>query len=352
MFLPNWVGDVVMAGPLLRTLRAGEPEARIVYIGRPAAVAVLEGCAWCDAMIHDESKRSPRPRNTFRTIRRIRALRADTAILLPNSVRSAMLARVGGVKRRIGYDRDGRGWLLTDRLQPPRDETGRLQPVPMIDYYARLLSPLGLSLDRRTMELPLLPADESQADALLREAGYDSRRPLVMLNPGAAFGLSKLWPAERYAQTADALIESRGAQIIVNAAPNLNERALAAATAEKMRHTPLLNFARRDNTLGLVKALLKRCDLLLTNDTGARHIAAAMGTSVVTIFGSTDPVWAQIDYPRERILRIDVPCSPCQQKICPLPSGATRMQCLTGIGVESVVEAAEELLADRTGGTR
>ncbi len=350
MFLPNWVGDVVMASPLLRSLRAGAPDARIVYVGRPGALAVLEGCAWCDAMIADESKRPPRLRNTLRTIRRLRSERAEVALLLPNSLRSAMTARLARAKRRIGYARDGRSWLLTDRLEPRRNEAGAFVPVPTIDYYAQLLSPLGLSLDRRAMELPLSPADAAQADAILQEAGYDPAKPMVMLNPGAAFGLSKLWPAERYAKTADALIEKHNAQIIINAAPNIAERSLATTVAENMRQQPLLNFARRDNSLGLVKALLKRCDLLITNDTGARHIAAAMGSAVVTIFGSTDPVWAQIDYPRERIIRIDVPCSPCQQKFCPLPNGADRMRCLTGISVESVLAAAEELLADRSGG--
>jgi heptosyltransferase-2 len=347
--LPNWVGDVVMASPLLRTLRAGLPEANIVHVGRPASLAVLNGSGWCNAFFLDGSKTL---RGLRQTIRMIRFFDVDTAVLLPNSFRSAMMVRLGRAKRRIGYRRDGRGWLLTDKLDPPRDETGKFLPAPMIDYYARLLEPLGLTLDSRTMELPLPAPEEESADALLHEAGYDPQKPLVMLNPGASFGRSKLWPVERYAATAETLIESRDAQIILNAAPNLNERTLAAATAERMKHTPLLNFARRDNTLGLLKALLKRCDLLITNDTGARHIAAAMGAGVVTIFGSTDPAWTVIDYPRERIVRIDVPCSPCQKKDCPLPSGAKRMQCLTGIGVETVLAAAEELLAERTGGAR
>ncbi|MBN1943369.1 MAG: lipopolysaccharide heptosyltransferase II [Phycisphaerae bacterium] len=348
VFLPNWVGDAVMATPMLRALRAGMEGAKIVYVARPAIGAVLQGCDWCDEVIPDESKRL---RYFPRTIRRLRAVRAETAILLPNSFRGALLARLSGASRRVGYARDGRGWLLTDRLAPPRGPDGRFLPAPMIDYYAELLQPLGLKLGSRTMELPLLPADAQQADALLHEAGYDSQKPLVMLNPGSAFGSSKLWPADRYARAADALADSRGAQILVNAAPNPAERALAAAVAEHMRRKPLLNFARRDNTLGLLKALLRRCDLLITNDTGARHVAAAMGAAVVTIFGSTDPAWTRIDYPAERIVRVDVSCGPCQKKICPLPAEEGRLRCLTGVSVQSVVAAAEELLADRAGGT-
>ncbi|MBN1553542.1 MAG: lipopolysaccharide heptosyltransferase II [Phycisphaerae bacterium] len=349
VFLPNWVGDVVMATPVLRALRAGREDSRICYVGRGGATAVLEGCGWCDEMIPDESRRF---RFFPRTVRRIRAIRAEEAILLPNSFRSALLARLSGAARRIGYDRDGRGLLLTDRLTPPRDAKGEFRPVPMIDYYAELLSPLGISPADRTMELPLTSEDVQQGEAVLREAGYDSDRPLVMLNPGAAFGTSKLWPTDKYARAADALIESRDAQIIINAAPNLAERTLAITTEENMKHPPLLNFGRRDNTLGLLKALLKRCDLLITNDTGARHIAAALGAGVVTIFGSTDPVWARIDSPRERIVRIDVSCGPCQKKVCPLPDETQRLRCLTGVSVESVVAAAEEWLSDGRGGAR
>lgn len=352
VFLPNWVGDVMMATPMLRALRQGVSGARIVYVGRPVALAVLEGCTWCDEVIRDDSQRRPRLINTWRTRRRLRKAHADLAVLLPNSFRSAMLARFAGATRRVGYARDGRGWLLTDRLHPPRDEAGRFRPTPMIDYYAALLTPIGITLSSRAMELPLAPAERARAEAVLTEAGFDPDRPLVMLNPGASFGTSKLWPAERYAEAADTLIETRDAQVILNAAPNPTEQALADTVARAMRGEPLLNFAHRPNTLGLLKGLLRRCDLLITNDTGARHIAAALGAGVVTIFGSTDPVWAQIDSPRERIVRIDVPCGPCQKKTCPFPPGPEHLQCLTSVGVDRVLSAAEELLAERQGGER
>jgi heptosyltransferase-2 len=163
-----------------------------------------------------------------------------------------------------------------------------------------------------------------------------------MLNPGASFGPSKMWPADRYAALGDALIEKWGAQVIVNAAPA--ERAVAAAVVAAMKHKLLLHFADRDNSLGLLKGLLSRTDLLVTNDTGARHVGAAMGAAVVTIFGSTDPDWTRLDYPRERLVRTAVECAPCQKKRCRLPAGPTRHRCMTAIPVEMVLAAAEELL--------
>jgi heptosyltransferase-2 len=144
---------------------------------------------------------------------------------------------------------------------------------------------------------------------------------------------------------ADELIEDLRAGIIINAAPA--EKDIASAVEAAMKHPPLVNFARRSNSLGLLKGLLRRCDLLITNDTGARHFAAALGTAVVTIFGSTDPTWAQIDYPRERILRADVPCGPCQKKRCLQPPGPTFHRCMVAIPPEMVAQAARELLASR-----
>ena len=111
-----------------------------------------------------------------------------------------------------------------------------------------------------------------------------------------------------------------------------------------MRRAPAVSFDERDNTLGLLKSLVRRCSLVITGDTGVRHFAAAFDTPVVTLFGSTDPVWASIDYDKERIIRVDVPCAPCQKKRCPLPEGPEHHQCMEKITPEMVLAAAEELL--------
>ena len=341
--LPNWVGDVVMATPALRALRERFPDAYITHFGKAASLAVLAGGDLADDQMPDRSRQYPPASSFIAQVRRIRRRSFDLAVLLPNSFRSASLFWLGGARQRAGYSRDGRGWMLTHRLLPMRDEDGEFLPVPTIEYYNALARMLGAKADSWQMSLPVAPADQAAAEALLAEAGVDRARPLVMLNPGAAFGPSKLWPAERYAAVADALIERRGAQIIINAAPK--ERDIAAAVAAAMRHAPAINFAERDNSIGLLKALLRHTSLLVTNDTGARHFAAALGAAVVTIFGSTDPTWARLDYPRERQLHVQVPCGPCQQKVCTQPQGDTFHQCMTAISAEMVLDAAEELLA-------
>jgi len=346
IFLPNWLGDAVMATPALEAVRRHFRQAHIACLGRPAAVEVLRPADWIDEWIVDESAGSGRVEGFLGLVRRLSQKRRDLAILLPNSFRSALLARLGGCRRIAGYDRDARGWMLTDKLRPLRDGHGRFAPVAAIDYYLALIERLGIDAPSRTMSLPVSQAAERQAERILREASYDPRRELVMLNPGASYGVSKMWDAQRYAAVADTLIERRGVQIIVNAAPG--ERQVASRVVEAMKNPPLIDFAGRDNTVSLLKSLLRRCDLLITNDTGARHVAAAFGIAVVSIFGSTDPRWTEIYYSRERIVRADVPCSPCQRKLCPLPAGPTYHQCMTAVAPQMVLEAAQELL-DRPG---
>ncbi len=337
VFLPNWVGDVVMATPTLAALRARFPDAEIVHVGRPAAVATLDGTGVADGAID-----TARTGGLWGLARTLRRRRPDLAVLMPNSFRAALAAWLGGARRRVGYARDGRGPLLTDRLRPPRDPAGRYRPVPMLDYYAGLLVPLDAMIDDRPMRLPVAAADREAADALLADAGVRPDRPLVMLNPGASFGTSKMWAPRRYAALADRLIDQREAQVIVNAAPA--EKRVARWVADAMARPPAVSFAARDNTLGLLKALLARCELLVTNDTGARHVAAALGAGVVTVFGSTDPEWSRIDYPLERIVRADVECSPCQLKLCPLPGGPEYHRCMESVSPERVFAAAAELL--------
>jgi len=352
VFLPNPVGDVVMATPVLRALRRALPDAHIVTVAREPAHQVMAGSGWQDGTIVDRSGRTPKIRNLLRTAREVRRARFDLALLLPNSFRKALIAWLGGCRRVVGYRRDGRGWMLTDPVEPPRNDDGTFRAIPTIDYYIALAARAGVDVPDRAMELGVPDADAAQAAALLEEAGASGNGPLVMLNPGAAFGTSKMWDPERFACVGDALVDRRGASIIINAAPMDMERRIARRVASAMHHEPLINFAERDNTIGLLKALIARCDLLITNDTGPRHIAAALGIGVVTLFGSTDPVWARIDYDRERTIRMDVPCSPCQQKLCPLPAGPTYHQCMTEITTEMVLSAVEEVLAVvRSGGT-
>lgn len=326
---------MVMATPAIRALVRHWPGRRIVFAGKPVALAALGPVA-------DPRDMVALPMGIWASVRLLRRIGISQAVLLPNSFRSALIARLAGADSLTGYARDGRGWLLTQKLAPQRMQNGQYKPVPAVDYYIALAELIGAKCTSRELALPVEPEHEAAAERLLAECGVDRAGPVVMLNPGASFGTSKMWSAEKYAALADMLIERRGARIIINAAPA--EKQIARWVERAMRNAPALSFAGRDNSLGLLKALLRRCDLLVTNDTGARHLAAAAGVSVVTVFGSTDPEWSRIDYPRERIVRLGVECSPCQLKLCPLAAGPDYHKCLERVSPEMVLAAAEELL--------
>ena len=338
MLAPNPVGDAVMFTPTIRAVRTGFPDAELTLLARPAAAAVLTPNPW-GARVLVESGR------LRETAAALRGARADLIVIGPNSFRGGVLARLSGAARRVGYARDGRGWLLTDRLRPPRGPNGSFAVTPAIDYYLALAERLGCDATDRRMALSVADADAASADDLLaRKAPGDG--PLVLLNPGAAFGGSKLYPAGRFAAVADALVERHDARIVINAGPGEGE--IAAAVAKSMNHAVATNLADERNSLGLVKAIAARSDLMITNDTGPRHFAAAFGVPVVTIFGATDPGWTTIYYDRERIVRVDVPCGPCQQKECRFPPDHPEFhQCMLKIPPEMVLAAAEELLRDR-----
>lgn len=341
IWLPNWIGDVVMATPLLAALRKQYEHSLIRCVGKPAVMNLLSGGTLTEGFIADETSGGLKLPAMLSLSRRIAEGNFDIAVLLPNSFRSAAIARLAGVRRIVGYSRDARGWLLSDRLSPKKNDAGGYIPVPMIEYYNAIGRVLGADATGIGMHLPLSDSDDRQAGLELESAGHDQSRPLVMLNPGAAFGSSKLWPAESFAAVGDLLTQRHGAQIIVNAAPS--EQAIAARVTAAMKCRPLMDFSTRTNTLGLLKGLLARCSLLITNDTGARHVGVAMGSAVVTVFGSTDPAWTTLDYPLERIVRTASPCAPCQKKICRL-SGPGHHQCMRSISVDEVLSAGEELL--------
>ncbi len=329
--LPSWVGDVVMATPMLRALRRSLPGAHLAGLMRRGVEPVLDPCNFLDERIVLPS------RKVFPGARRLRGGRFDAALILPNSFRSAAMVRLARIPQRIGYARDGRGRLLTHTRQPLRDGD-RYTPISTIDYYLDLAQRVGVDAADRTMHLDVHPDDPAQADELIRRAAPDDSGggPLVMLNPGGSYGAAKLWPAARFAAVADALIDAHGARVLVNGAPA--ERAILDAVHDAARH-PLVDLPARGMNLRLLKAVVQRCDLMITNDTGPRHFAAALGTPVVTIFGPTDPRWAEVDFPAERQLRVDVFCGPCQLKTCPLDH-----RCMTRVTVDRVTDAARELL--------
>jgi len=335
--LPTWVGDLVMATPTLRAIRDRFREGKITFLAVPNLCELIDGGDWMDRVIEwsDGSKKRS-VLGFLRLARRLRRESFDLAILLPNSFRSALLMTLAGVDRRVGYDRDGRGPLLTDRLDVPRVD-GEIQPHPICDYYGAIAAALGCPPPGDRLELFTTPQQETAITQKLTARGLADRRPLVVITPGASFGASKLWLPERFAEVADRLHDEMNAAVVVTCGPR--EESIARHIQQCAR-TDIGVFDDPRLTLGELKALIKRCDLLLCNDTGPRHVAKAFNIPVVTVFGPTHQAWTDTNYADERKVSIPVDCGPCQQKTCPLG----HHKCMTGVTADMVFDRCVELI--------
>lgn len=340
--MPSWVGDVVMATPLLRAIRRRFPDSHVTLLLKRYLGDLVDGGDWMDECVYLPPRRpsGESRRATRRLVRELRGRAFDLAIVLPNSFSSAFLAWRIGARRRVGFNRDGRGVLLTDRVEVPNRVRGGYAPMPLVEYYTHLARAIGCESPGDRLELFTTAGCDQRVDGLLHGHGLASGRPRVVLCPGAKFGASKCWLPERFAAVADALVQRRGAAVIISPGPG--EEPLAHAIARAMRQ-PNLVLENPCLTLGELKSLIRGADLLLGNDTGPRHFARAFDVPRVTVFGPTEPRWTDTSHDKEQIVRVEVDCGPCHKKVCPLG----HLDCMTRVSVEMVLAACERMLDAR-----
>ena len=317
---PNWLGDCVMAFPVLRALRRSEPENGLVVLARKGAASLF--CA-------EGSADSVLPRSGFSgDVGRLFAGGFSEAWILPNSFRSALIPFLARVPKRIGYDTDRRGALLTNRVPPSLATEHQLRD------YDLLLRSRGIEPDLEAPRLPIEPEVSARADSILEKSGVARGGPLALLAPGAAFGWTKRWPPDRYGRLA-ALLSERGFSCAVVIGPGEEELAgRVAASAKK----PLPILGADLDALELA-GLLSRARVVIANDSGPMHLAAAVGTPVVALFGPTDPARTSPTGSPSRILDRYVFCSPCFLKKCPYGH-----ECMKEIEAEDALRAVEELV--------
>jgi heptosyltransferase II len=326
-----------MVTPAVRALRLHWPQARIVAGIRRYGRPVLEGLATVDELWdldhRDERVGSGLPAYA----RRLREARFDLAVFFTNSLTSVLGPALARIPRRLGYRGDWRSPLLTERA--PRED--RRSPVPMPRYYLDLVGFLGVPPAGDHYDVPIRPEDREAGARLLAAAGVRGGRPLAALNPGAKFGSSKLWPLDRFAEIGDRLVSERGFEVIVLCAPD--EAAMAQAIAERMR-SPVASTHACVVPLPALRAVIERLDLLVTTDTGPRHLANGLDVPTVVTMGSTHPGWTAWRLDRTRVVRHDVPCGPCHLRRCPLDHA-----CMDLVTVDEVWAAVGEVLdPDRT----
>jgi len=362
----NWLGDAVMTTPALQRLREALPDAHITLLA-PDKLADL----WQHHPSLDSFLSLPPGAGPWSVAARLRAEAFKIALVLPNSHRAALEVWLAGIPRRIGHARPWRNWLLTQPLPPrpghtpmPKRSVGeinrliRLTPTPaapstpttahQIHDWLHLAAALGANTDPLPPKLEVTAAEVQQADANLLSDWRNSAprsasgQPPIFLGliPGAEYGPAKRWPAENFAAVARA-VSQRVNNCLWIALGTPADWPVCDTIARRVAGGHVLNLAGK-TSLRQLMALLKLCRLVLTNDTGPMHVAAALGTPVVVPFGSTSPELTGPGLPgdpRHRLLKSAAPCSPCFRRACPID-----FRCMTGISPDRVAESVLSLL--------
>jgi len=352
--MPTWLGDCVMATPALARLRRGLPGCFIGALVRPGMDELLAGSPFFDELhVHlPQGVMSPK-----HAAAKVRPRRYDAALLLTNSFSTALITRLADIPRRVGYDRDLRGVLLTERLIAPKTPSGDWAMIPACEYYHRLADHLlgeragggagnGSTDQARRgrnefLSLAVSPEQEAKAADIKQRAGLAPGARYAILNPGGN-NPAKRWPPERFAAVADHLFHVHGCTIMLNGSPG--ERAIIESIAE-LSHARCVSLAALGNTIGSLKAIVRDARLMVTNDTGPRHIAAAFGVPLVSLFGPTDHRWTTIpNRPSgpERIITAD-PTLPEDQSANDHPGRCS----INNISVDHVIGGVESVLQFR-----
>lgn len=332
VWLPSPMGDAILCTPALRALRQAFKNGKITFLANDVVRQILSGCRFCDSWLTLESN------NPFKIAKQLRSNKFTYAILFKNSFASALAALLARIPSRIGYVREKRGFLLTEKLYPSRLADGEFEPKPMVDYYLAIASWLGADTSDKSLELAVEAQALEKLKIKLPEVA-ESKGPVVILVPGGAFGPSKCWPGERFAKTADWMIDNFNATVVVSVSPVVAEKKIADEICNLSKNN-IINLAEKPLNLNELKALFSIADMVITNDTGPRHIGIALKRKIVTLFGPNDPVWTDTDYENEIQIVGQTECAPCRKPICEKDEHL----CMEAITVEMVCQAAKKLL--------
>ncbi|MCK4910985.1 MAG: lipopolysaccharide heptosyltransferase II [Thermodesulfovibrionales bacterium] len=331
----NWLGDAVMTMPAIRALRLANPDAHITLLAKPWVSAIFEKDPNIDEIIPYEDRHEGFF-GKFTLAREIRHNGFDTAVLLQNAFDSGLMAYLAKIPRRIGFDRDYRGWTLTERV--PFD--GEDRKLHHVDYYLELLRKSGTRAERTE---PWIYLDISERLAA-REALSALNRPIIGINPGASFGSAKMWLPDRFAAIAEHAVEDLGGSAVIFGGPgevSIEKEIFGCLSPEVKGKT--LQMAG-NTTLRELCALISECDAIISNDSGPMHVAYAVRTPLVSIFGSTSPeLTGPPVSPDNSVLRPELPCTPCFKRKCPDKD----LKCMEAISSDDAIKAIESVLPSK-----
>jgi len=339
---PNWLGDAVMCEPALRALRRLFPQAAITLLVKPSVAGLFEAHPAVDRIfLYDNKGRHAGLTGKWRLAGDLRQKGFDMAVLFQNAFEAALITALASIPRRYGYATDGRSFLLSE----PVATHDRQKPVHQIDYYWNMLKPLGLTGQPDQPQL-CLSRDEDQLMAeRLNQRGITTEHVVIGINPGSTYGGAKRWLPDRFADSTERLCRTlsdagrRPAVVVIGAK---GEEPLGQEIAARLTvPSAMLTGA---TTIRQLMAVIKRCSLLVTNDTGPMHVASALGVPVVAIFGPTDWRTTSPSGSEHALLRHPVDCAPCMLRECPIDH-----RCMTGVTADEVYQAGIQIVSRRSG---
>lgn len=314
LFLPNWLGDMVMATPAIRAIRrwAG-PQARIVGVLRPNLTGVLDGTDWLDETWCYHPRGDDPRWKTPNLVRRLAAEKWDAAVLFPNSWRSALIAWQARIPVRIGYGRHHRGRFLTHALdwKYSREEGWK---VPMVQYYLRLAETLGCPPESPRLELQTTPQGEILAARVWQDLGLPKDGRVVAMHVGSAGASVKVWPTEYFEELARLIVSRTDHSVMLLCGPG--ERKIVRGICRSVRDPRVVSLADQPLHISLLKSCIRRCGVCVSTDSGPRHVAAALGVPVITLLGPTPEELIANPFVRGMNLRVPLPCAPCLRRTC------------------------------------
>lgn len=347
----NWIGDAVMTMPALRALRESLPDTKISLLVRPWVAPLFENNPDIDEIILYEDKFDSLI-GRFKLSSLLKAKKFCSSILFQNAFDAALIAFLSGIPERIGYSRDGRGFLLTNAIPFNRDD----RKIHHVFYYLNILKNIGIDTEYSQPYIYLSMGERLRARDVLKNL----RRPVIGINPGATYGSTKRWPSERFAEVSKRIITELDGSVVIfgseteagiaeeivsNSRLSALSPQVASGDSPRRANPPgvgssqLLILAGKTN-LRELSALISECDILLTNDSGPMHIGYAVRTPLVAIFGSTDPSLTGPPGKENVVIKKELQCSPCFKRKC----GKQKMACMTSITPDEVFEAVKHLI--------
>ncbi len=328
----NWIGDVIMSLPAVSSVRKTFPNSHIVVLAKPWVADLYRACSEVDDVIVFESPgRHDGLRGKLRLAEELRDGKFDIAILLQNAIEAGIIAWLAHIPIRAGYNSDCRGFLLTHSVHRTRE----VRKIHQIYYYLEMVKTLGFNEAGEKIRIAPEKDARAAAERILKENGIHEGETIIGIAPGATYGPAKMWFPKRFAEVADRLADEFSAKIVLFGSPGDRER---ADLVQEHSSNRMINIAGA-TTLKNAIAVIKKCNLFISNDSGLMHLAGALEVPLVAIFGSTNPVTTSPPGKKSVVIHKDISCSPCLKKECP-----TDFRCMDLIYSDDVFSIARGLL--------